>query len=85
MFEVDIPFSGVKALFLAVLICVSELIVLIAWDNENCGQSVSPRDPGGCKVQTIVVLVCLTLRSVLSLSNPQNIEMNFCENMKLVC
>jgi hypothetical protein len=21
----------------------------------------------------------------LSLSNPQNIEMNFCENMKLVC
>jgi hypothetical protein len=35
MFEVNIPFSGVKASFLAVLICVSELIVLIAWDNET--------------------------------------------------
>jgi hypothetical protein len=26
-----------------------------------------------------------TLRSVLSLNNPQNREMKFCENMKLTC
>jgi hypothetical protein len=27
----------------------------------------------------------LTLRSVLSLNNPQNSEMKFCENMKFTC
>jgi hypothetical protein len=27
----------------------------------------------------------LTLRLVLSLNNPQNSEMNFCENMNLTC
>ncbi len=35
------------------------------------------------KVETLFTFNYLTLRLVLSLNNPQNSEMIFCENMKL--
>jgi hypothetical protein len=31
------------------------------------------------------IMEYLTLRLILSLNNPQNSEMKFCENMKLTC
>jgi len=36
-------------------------------------------------LMALLIELIFTLRSILSLNNPQNSEMKFCENMKLMC
>jgi len=64
-------------------LCRIEKYLQLVWQGYSCETKWEVCHVYGCWVG-ITILVPI-LRLVSSLNNPQNSEMNYCENMKLTC
>jgi len=62
-----------KTITLHTTICVKKYMLV-----ELCAKNYAT-------LMALLIELILTLRLVSSLNNPQNCEMKFCENMKLLC